>query len=201
MKNLKTFESFSLSEFESGYYPAGTEFNPDSPWNREDPKTTRGVDISTDKQKFNLEASDYSEFAILKKKDDGNLYAIYFEPSSDEFRDFMEVEMELVGRDEDGDPDYEYDWENAEVDTDAILAYATDKLNSEGTGKGMYDWESDKITLLDPEIAEQILGITKFSIEKMEKAGTHTTFLNRGKYQDLKKLEEVLTTFVSDYSA
>ena len=60
--------------------------------------------------------------------------------SSDEFRDFMEVEMEFVGRDEDGDPDYEYDWENAEVDTDAILAYATDKVNSEGTGKGMYDW-------------------------------------------------------------
>ena len=192
MKNIKTFEDFSLSESESGYYPAGTEFDPRSPWNQSDPETTRGVEIPKERQKFQLAASDYSDFAILKKKDDGNLYAMMFDPAMEEFRDFMEVEMEFIGRDEDGDPEYEYSWENAEVDSNAILAYATDKFDSEGIGKGMYDWESDKITLLDPEIASEILKISMSQIDKMEKAGTHTTYLNRGKYQDLKKMVELL---------
>ena len=196
MKNIKTFEDFSLSESESGYYPAGTEFDPSAPWNQSDPKTTRGVDITKERQKFELASSDYSDFAILKKKDDGNFYAIMFDSSSDEFRDYMEVEMEFMGRDEDGDPDYEYNWENAEVDDNSILAYATDKLNSEGVGKGIYDWESDKITLLDPEIAAEILEISMSKIDKMEKAGTHTSFLNREKYQDLKKMVGLLEPLV-----
>lgn len=192
MKNIKTFEDFSISESESGYYPAGAQYDPNAPYNQKDPETTRGVNISKEKLKFELVASDYSEFAILKKKDDGNLYAMMFEPSSEEFMDYMEIEMQAVGKDEDGQPDYEYDYENAEVDDDAIIAYATDKHLSDGTGKGMYDWESDKITLLDPEIAAQILSVSKFVIDKMEKAGSHTSFYNREKYKGLKKMTELL---------
>jgi hypothetical protein len=192
MKNIKTFESFSLNEFESGYYPAGAEFNPSAPWNQGDPDTVRGTDVPSSKLKFDLIGSDYAETAILKKKDDGKLYAVYFDPGTEEFMEFMEVEREVVGRDEDGDPEYEYNWDNAEVDDDAILAYATDK-SAEGIGLGLTGWEEGKVTTLDPQVAEELLSLYNFITSKMEKAGTHTSYLNKQKYQELKKLIELLT--------
>lgn len=192
MKNIKTFESFSINEFESGYYPAGTEFDPKAPWNQDDPDTTRGTSIPSSKVKFDLVGSDYAETAVLKKKDDGKLYAVYFDPGTEEFMEFMEVEREFVGRDEDGEPEYEYYWDNAEVDDNAILAYATDKA-MEGIGLGMTGWEDGKVTTLDPQVAEELLSLYNFITGKMEKAGTHTSYLNKQKYQELKKLIELLT--------
>jgi hypothetical protein len=192
MKNIKTFESFSVNEFESGYYPAGTEFDPKAPWNQGDPDTFRGTETPSSKVKFDLIGSDYAETAILKKKDDGKLYAVYFDPGTEEFMEFMEVERELVGRDEDGDPEYEYNWENAEVDDNAILAYATDKA-TEGIGLGMTGWEDGKVTTLDAQVAEELLSLYTFITDKMEKAGTHTSYSNKEKYKELNKLKELLT--------
>jgi hypothetical protein len=164
MKNLKKFEDFSVSENDN--YPMGANYNPDAPWNREDPDVTRGYEIKSGDLKFDLIGSDYSEIAILNKRGTNEIYAMYFEPSDDEFREYMEVEREYVGRDEDGDPEYEYAWDNAEVDDDAILGYATDKANSEGTKDGLSGYEEGFISKIDPELAEDILGTVNYISNK-----------------------------------
>lgn len=157
MNNLKKFEEFSISE--NSNYPMGAEYNPDAPWNQEDPDLTRSSEVKPGDLKFDLIASDYQEIAILNKKGTNEIYAMYFEPSDEEFMEYMEVERMYTGRDEDGEADYEYDWDNAEVDDDAILAYATDKANSEGTGEGLSGYEDGLISKIDTELAEDILKV------------------------------------------
>lgn len=196
MKNIKTFEDFSLSESESGYYPAGTEFDPRAPWNQTDANTVRGIDLKPGEIKFDLIGSDFSELALLKKKDDGKIYAMMFDPSSDEFRDYMEVEREFVGRDEDGDPEFEYAWDSAEVDEDSILAYASDKAKEEGLGSGMDDFENDLISLVDMEIASLFLSIFNRSKEAMERTGKHTSFMYKYKYESLVDVIDAVQSFM-----
>ena len=197
MKNIKTFEDFSISEGESGWYPAGTEFDPSAPWNQSDPDTIRGVDIKPGQIKFELIGTDFSELALLRKKDDGKIYGMMFEPSSDEFKDYMEVEREFVGRDEDGEPEFEYDWDNAEVDDDAILAYASDKAKAEGLGSGMLDLENDMISLVDPEIAMLFASVFSRDKDQMEKTGRHTSFLYKNKYENLVNTLEALAPYLN----
>ena len=115
MKNLRTFESW-----ESGYYPPGTEFDPSAPWNQRDPEYIRGVDMKPGDIKFEVVNSDYREIAVLKDKAEGKFYAMPFDSTDDDFRDYLAVDREYIGRDEDGDPEYEYDWDNVEVDDEAI---------------------------------------------------------------------------------
>lgn len=196
MKNIKTFRDFSITEGESGWYPAGTEFDPSAPWNQSDANTVRGIDLKPGEIKFDLIGSDFSELALLKKKDDGKMYAMMFDPSSDEFRDYMEVEREFVGRDEDGDPEFEYAWENAEVDDDAILGYASDKAKFEGLGSGMDDFENDTISLVDPEIASLFSKVFGRAKEELEKTGKHTSFLYKDKYKNLVDVIEAVQTYM-----
>lgn len=196
MKNIKTFEDFSITEGESGWYPAGTEFDPRAPWNQSDGDSIRGVDLKPGEIKFDLIGSDFSELALLKKKDDGKIYAMMFDPSSDEFRDYMEVEREFVGRDEDGDPEFEYYWDNAEVDDDAILGYASDKVKADGLGAGMDDFESDLISLIDLEIADLFLSVfNKYKLD-MENKGNHTSFMYRNKYKSILDVIEAIQSYL-----
>jgi hypothetical protein len=138
MKNfIKPFQSFVNESRESGYYPAGTEFDPSAPWNQNDPDVTRDVDWidakgARERIKFDLLATDYSEFAILKHLDSGELYVAYL--GGDEIEEYMPKYQEAVGRDEDGDVEYEYT--DAEMDDSAIIAMASDYEDQAGEGQG-----------------------------------------------------------------
>ncbi len=156
MKNIKTFESWSN-------VPAGSESDPRAPWNQKDPEFIRGIDLKSTDLKFDIIHSDYSEVALLKKKDDGKIYALYFDPTDENFRDYMQVDREYIGKDEDGFPEYEYDWDDVEVDDKAIISYASEDAKYNGLGKGLSDYEEGKVTLINSEIAEEIINMYQFA--------------------------------------
>lgn len=187
MKNLKTFESWG-----SGYYPPGAENDPRAPWNQRDPEYIRGVDMKPGDIKFEVVNSDYREIAVLKDKTEGKFYAMTFDSTDDDFKDYLAVDREYIGRDEDGDPEYEYDWDNAEVDDEAIEAYATDKASSEGLGKSLSDFEDGKISLLTPEVAEEVIDFYEFDVKRIEKSGKQTSYAYKDKYQKAKDAIEFL---------
>lgn len=193
MKNLRTFESW-----ESGYYPAGTENDPSAPWNQRDPEYIRGIEMKPSEIDFEVVNSDYSEIAVLKNKKDGKFYAMSFDTYEDDFRDYLAVDREYIGRDEDGDAEYEYDWDNVEVDNEAIEAYATDKASSEGLGKSLNDFEDGKISLVTPEVAEEVISLYEFDIKKIEKEGKQTSYFFKDKYQRAKDAVEFLSTFLQE---
>jgi hypothetical protein len=61
------------------------------------------------------------------------MFAVAFEP--DELEDYVEYEKIPVGRDEDGDMGYDYEY--LEPDDYSIEAYVTDQVRQKGTSKGI----------------------------------------------------------------
>lgn len=192
MKNLKTFESWGSN------YPAGAEYDSNAPWNQRDPEYVRGVDLKPEEIKFEVVNSDYSEIAVLKDKSTGDHYAIAFDSSDDDFRDYMAVDREYIGRDEDGDAEYEYDWGNAEVDDEAIEAFASDEAKYKGLGKGLDDFESNKLSLMDSDVAKEVISFYEYDINAMEKSGRNTHFYYKTKYENAKNAVEYLKAFLKE---
>lgn len=142
---------------ESGYYPPGTENDPNAPWNQSDPDIYRENDwidskAARERVTVNLIAADYSEFALLKHKETGDLYLAYL--AGEEIEEYMPKYQTSVGRDEDGDVDYDY--EDAEMDDAAIIAMASDLVDK--AGEGMAGWDNgDPLVKIDAELAEQLI--------------------------------------------
>jgi hypothetical protein len=158
MKNfIKPFQSFVNENRESGWYPAGTEFDPSAPWNQKEPDVTRDVDWidskgANERIKFDLLATDYSEFAILKHLKTGEVFVAYL--GGDEIEEYMPKYQEAVGRDEDGDVEYEYT--DAEMDDAAIIAMASDYEDQ--AGNGLADWENGGVLAkLDADLASSLI--------------------------------------------
>ena len=192
MKNLKTFESWGSN------YPAGAEYDSNAPWNQRDPEYVRGVDLKPSEIKFEVVNSDYSAVAVLKDKSTGDIYALPFDSSDDEFKDYMAVDREYIGRDEDGDAEYEYDWDNAEVDDEAIEAFASDEAKYKGIGKGLEDFEDGKIAPMDAEVAKEVISLYDYDIKALEKSGRHTSSYYKRQYDNTKNAIEYLKTFLKE---
>lgn len=156
-KFIKPFNTF-INESESGYYAPGTEHDPRAPWNQEDEDIRRQedwIDQRGGEQKalFTLVESDYSEFALLKHKESGELYAAYV--AGEEIEDYMPYAYEYVGRDEDGDADY--DREPRDMDDLAIIAMATDLFKEGKVGNGISDWQDGAaLCKADQEILDEL---------------------------------------------
>lgn len=191
MKNLKTFESWGGSN-----YPAGAENDPSAPWNQRDPEYVRGVDLKPSDLKFEIVVSDYSETAILKNKDDGKIYAVIFDSSDDDFKDYMQVDREYIGRDEDGDYEYEYDWDNAEVDDEAIVAYASDDAKYNGLGKKLDDYFDGRVTLIDSDVAAEVIDVYQSAADRLEKSNKHTTYWGKKDYKLYNDMVDYLQPFL-----
>jgi len=160
MKNfIKPFRSFVNENRESGNYPPGTEFDPNAPWNQKDPDIYRENDWidsagATKRIKFDLLSTDYNEFAILKSLENGELYVVYL--SSEEIEEYMPKYAEKAGYDEDGDIEYEYI--DADMDSEAIIALASDYADTDKAGDGLSDWDSGSIICkIDAELADSLI--------------------------------------------
>ena len=166
-KFIKPFNTF-INESESGYYPAGTEHDPSAPWNQKDPDIDRNIDWIDGREgatraKFTLVASDYSEFAVLRHKETGDLYCAYL--AGEEIDDYMPYEKTYVGRDEDGDPDY--DTEKLDMDDEAIIAMATDMFDDGDAGEGLSAWEDGAVLCkMDAELMDEIKQYLDFQINE-----------------------------------
>jgi len=169
MRVIKTFEDYfngNTSESEENY-PAGTASDPMSPWNKEDSETDRNISMNQSDIKFDLVASDYSEYAILKEKATGKMFVVAFEPN--EMEDYVEFEKIPAGKDEEGMEEYEYEYKSP--DKYAIEAFTTDKARESGTGKGMEGFKNSMVTELDKELAEDLYKSFEEFVDKYRNVG------------------------------
>lgn len=141
-------------EMESdGYLPAGAEYDKNAPWNQ-------GSDTSTPtkpKQRIFNVVYYNREIVILNDKQ-GNEYAfIYDSIPREDFEEYAEIPRVYVGKDEDGDPDFEYsdDWD---IDEDVLDRYINDNLNNLSYGVGLNDFEDGKdIVKMDSELKADLM--------------------------------------------
>lgn len=155
MKDNKNINGFG--DFLKENYPAGAGSDSNAPWNQEDLKSNRGYDIPDADLNFELLVTDNKEFAIIKDKKSSIEYMLSFDSSDEDFKEFIAVPFGVIGNDDDGLPEYEYDWENAEVDDKAILLYASYEVKENGFGDGADDFEEGMVSKIDAELAEDVI--------------------------------------------
>lgn len=181
MKHIKNFGTF-INESESGYYPPGAEHDPRAPYNQDNDgehyRENDWIDSKSGKEKamFSLLAMD-SDIAILKHKETGETYVAYI--AGDEIEPYMPKTeyREYIGRDEDGDPDYETEYQDEELDDLGVIAMATDLLPE--AGEGLADYQDGKaLVKMDDDLKADLLADYSSWLEKGGKmAGTYKSIL------------------------
>lgn len=145
-----------VSRVFSENYPLGSENDPNAPWNQVD--NVRPGEI-TKKNTFIVYWMYENQIAFLKGPNGS--YVMNLENiDQDMLEPYADREREYLGKDEDGMPDVEYgDWE---ITPDVIENYVND--NPVSVGSGLNDWESGEyeLVMLDDELRQDLLGITKF---------------------------------------
>lgn len=130
LRNLIGGNNESLKTEGDGYLPAGAEYDRDAPW-RDVDKTKARV---SKQNLFDVIAYN-RESAILQAKD-GSLYYFFYDMiDKDDFMPYAEVPRDYVGKDEDGEPEFEYG--DFDIDSDVIENYVNDNLNSLSKGEGI----------------------------------------------------------------
>jgi len=141
-------------ETEASNYLAGTENDPNSPWNQDaeykEPSTPKNIQLTV--------IAYNNEIAILKSKN-GELYVFNYDfIDKDKFFDYAEVEKTYVGKDEDGYPEYEYG--DFEIDKDVLERYINASLNSLSKGKGIDSFEAgDELVKIDEPLKNELVSL------------------------------------------
>lgn len=138
-------------------YPAGANEDPNAPWNE------KPQDMTTPNKpkEAKLTPVAYNSEITLLKDPAGDLYVFYND--SVERKDYMEyasVPRHYVGKDEDGQPDYDYDFDAAEIDGDVVAHYVNDNLASIPKGEGLDSWESGTdLSKVDDALKQELLSL------------------------------------------
>lgn len=135
-------------------YPAGAEFDPRAPYNQPEPSYTKPTQPS--QTSFEIVAMG-PELAILKGQD--GLYVFYhYDLGEKELGEYSEIEQYYVGRDEDGDPEYEYG--EFEKTSEGLENYINDNLGNLSTGEGLAAFEEGvELVKIDDELKNDILSM------------------------------------------
>lgn len=146
MKHLVLFEN----------YPYGSENDPNAPWNKKDPHVNTGK--NTMQERFRT-VSISDEVAILKDSESEDFYVLSVDNiDKNDLYEYGDLEYEIVGRDEDGDPEYEYDYDNFEVDNGVINGYVNNNIDKISRGEGLDDFESGKLFVkIDEELMNELM--------------------------------------------
>ena len=131
--------------------PAGAEFDPNAPWNRQEPKRVRGERPS---KKFVEIKYSNPEIAIFKDLNSGELYVFYY---GDIDSKLLEPYVDRYGTlDPEGDMEYD---DNYEVDDDVLENYVNDNFQRLRKGEGSEDFESGNfdLVLINEELKDDLL--------------------------------------------
>lgn len=135
-------------------YPAGAEFDKTAPFNQNEPEVTNPK-TSSNKQ---LEMVGMGrEIAILKGAD--GLYAFYhYDLGEGELADYTSLEKFALGKDEDGEVEYEYgDFEKTDS---AIENYINDNIDKLSIGLGLKAYEAGAdLVKIDDELKDNLLSL------------------------------------------
>jgi hypothetical protein len=102
---------------------------------------------------------DGRECMLLKDTSTGKKWFFYYDHiDKQDFSEFGEVDKTYIGRDEDGDPEYEYDYENYEPTEDDKLEYVKAKIKDFSIGKGIEGHDNgDDLVEIDQMLAHVLL--------------------------------------------
>jgi hypothetical protein len=82
---------------------------------------------------------DEREAMLLKDSSTNKIWFFYYDNiDKKDFSEFGEVERTYIGKDEDGDPEFEYDYENYEPTESDKLEYVKSNIKNFTIGKGVY---------------------------------------------------------------
>jgi len=140
-------------ETEASNYPAGAENDSNAPWN-EKPLSTP----MKPKQNVLTVVSYNREIALLADAS-GGLYVFYYgEIPKQEFADFASTEKTFVGKDEDGQPEYELG--DFEVDGEVLERYINTNLKGLTKGEGQEAFENGvDLVKVDTALKQELLSL------------------------------------------
>lgn len=149
-------------------YPLGAANDPAAPYNQTEPDMYREMDLKPNEITFDNIYSD-NEFAIVEEKSTKKYYVLYLDSADDDFKQFIAVPRSYEGKDEDGDPIYDYDYENPEIDDKAIESYASYLKDGNHYGVGIDAYESGLMAEIDDELRSELIK----TFEGFRKYGKH----------------------------
>lgn len=133
------------AEIDEDNYPAGVEHDSNAAWNQKEPDTTRS---NQPKVPQLVVVAINNEIAIFKGSD-GALYVFYYDNiDKKDFMEYASVPRTYVGKDEDGQPEYDYDFDNVEIDGDVIGHYVNDNLAQLSKAEGVEAYETGQYDLV-----------------------------------------------------
>jgi hypothetical protein len=141
---------------ENNNYPAGADADSNAPWHRDD--SSEPSKIAKNPQ---LEPVSFNRELTIFKDPQGQLYAFYQDSVSKEvLYPYANVERRYIGKDEDGNPDYDYDFDNVVIDGNVVANYVNDNLSSLSKGEGVEDWESGvELVKIDDALRQDLLSV------------------------------------------
>lgn len=193
--------------FESNY-PPGSSDDPRAPWNDKGQETERkGRGEKPASIEFRLLSTD-GEFAIFADaRDSDELYISYIEDSvSIGLEEYRGYTKKSLGRDEDGDQDYELEY-SEEFENDEIENWAYDTIKISDIGEGFEDWESTDFLMvkIDAELAQELYNdFSKYSSKDWRSEQKHSNRMPDKKtllaYNDMKDdIKKVFPSVVSEW--
>jgi hypothetical protein len=160
--NIRKIINEELTKIFIENYPMGAEYLSDAPWNQKDDEYRKGEKAK--QIKYQVVWHSPSAGISIVKDDSGRLYVFttdYFD-LEDDYKEYADVPMEYVGKDEDGFPDYnEGEWELDNYVVENFINSNLDKL-SVGSGLDAYNSGDYQLILIDPELKNDLLGLTEF---------------------------------------
>lgn len=136
-----------LETEDAGGYPAGAEHDSAAPWNQQEPDTT----TATKPKHIQLTPIAFNREICLFKGPDGAMYVFYHDNiDKKELMQYASLTRHYVGKDEDGQPEYDYD-EDFDIDADVISNYVNDNIQhlSKGEGAEAYEQGVDLVKIDD----------------------------------------------------
>jgi len=123
-------------------YPAGTVNDPNAPWNKPEPKY---VDIKKSEIDIFMPLYFNNEITVLKNKQDGSKWVFYND--SVEKNDYFpysgaEDLSVFTGNDEDGQPTFDEEYGDWNLDGQIVADYLNDNLTHTEKGEGLEDYEN-----------------------------------------------------------
>ena len=138
---------------EADNLPTGAQFDPNAPWNRQEPKIVRGE--KPNKKFVEIKYSNL-EIAILRDLSSSELYVFYY---GDIDTKLFEPYAERYGyTDPEGDIEYNDDFE---IDDDTIENYVNDNFQRLSKGSGVEDFESAKtdLVIIDEDLKDELINL------------------------------------------
>lgn len=138
-------------ETEDSAYPIGSENDLNSPLKDKDVTTP----IKTEKPELESIAHN-GEIAILQGPDKSLYVFDYWGIDKKEFVPYASVTRRYVGKDETGDPQYDYD-ENFDIDDNVISNYVNDNLSNISKGVGLDDVQTADLVKIDEPLRQELI--------------------------------------------